>query len=122
MEYNYREAMKRDILQYLEDNYTFTEEEAAELDRDSFREEVEERLWTADEVTGNASGSYTFNRYKAQEYVLANWDLMVEAIDCFDDWDRAKEYFRQSNFEALDVTIRCYLLSSVLEEVLEEYA
>ena len=38
-------------------------------------------MWNADSVTGNASGSYTFSRARAKEYVLGSTDLLKEAYE-----------------------------------------
>ena len=108
MEYNYREAITSDIKNYIKENYNSIDE----LDRDSLYNE----LWIADSVTGNASGSYTFSTYQAEENIAHNWNLIEEAFNEFgldpSELGRGAEY--------IDVTIRCYLLGEVLDEVLEE--
>lgn len=58
--YDYRETIKADIRQYIEDNGTWLGLE--DLDKDELFETLNDNLWTADSVTGNGSGSYTFNR------------------------------------------------------------
>ena len=35
-------------------------------DLEELEQSLNDDLWTVDSVTGNASGSYTFNRYQAQ--------------------------------------------------------
>ena len=61
MMYNYLKAMKSDIMDYIRNDVNTNEFTS--------REELEERLnddlWTVDSVTGNVSGSYTFNRWTA---------------------------------------------------------
>ena len=119
--YSYQQAMAADINNYLLDDYT--EEELRELlaDRDSFEEELRDRLWTADSVTGNASGSYTFNRWKASQYVVDNIELLDEAASEFGmDATSVGEAVLREDWEYLDVTIRCYLLGQMLAEVLDE--
>lgn len=72
-------------------------------------------------MTGNLSGSYTFNRYTALEYVVENMDLCVEALTEFcTDNDTIAKKFMESAWEWFDVTIRCYLLSGVASEVYKE--
>ena len=83
MKYNYLEAMVLDILEYISENYT--EEETREnfatrANRDKWAGELNDDLWAHDSVTGNASGSYTFNSYRAKEYVTENGDLLREAM------------------------------------------
>lgn len=116
--YNYHEAVADDIRQYLADNYTKEEilSRIAE-DRDEFYSQLNEDLWIEDSVTGNASGSYTFNRWKAEEYICHNIELLGEAVDEFGgDMDVLK-----NGAESCDVTIRCYLLPQAIDVVLDEY-
>ena len=119
--YSYQQAMAADINNYLLDDYT--EEELRELlaDRDSFEEELRDRLWTADSVTGNGSGSYTFNRWKASQYVVDNMELLERACYEFgEDESTIGAAFLREDWGFFDVTIRCYLLGEVLAEVLDE--
>ena len=113
--YDYREAMRDDIRAYLEENlenYDYT-------DMDDLREQLNDDLWVEDSVTGNGSGSYTFNAAKAKEYVLDgdNMDLLIEAEEEFGG-DLGATIKR--GWEVCDVTIRCYLLGQILDEVLKE--
>ena len=122
MYYNYREAMKEDILEYIKDNYTTDEiRDNLETDRDGWEQDLNDALWVEDSVTGNASGSYTFNTWKAKEYVSENMDLLNEAMDEFCTETRTiAEHFLNEDWEWFDVSIRCYLLSSALSEALDE--
>ena len=117
MAYDYREAMKDDIVQYIEENINLDEYE----DNDELYEALEEDLWVADSVTGNGSGSYTFNREEAKKYVVDNMDLVGEMIEEFDiDAKTIGEKFKEQDWEYFDVSVRCYLLGEVLGDVLEE--
>ena len=112
-DYNYILAMEDDIRNYLEYDYDFLDYD----DFDSAYDELYNKLWMSDSVTGNASGSYTCNTYKAEEYLCHNMELLINACYQFgqsigDAVERGAEY--------CDVTIRCHLLSSVLYGVLEE--
>lgn len=112
-EYDYREALKDDIREYLEDqNFKTSDYESI----DQARESIYEDLWVEDSVTGNGSGSYTFNRWQAEEYLCHNFDLLQEAYEEF-----GYGTIQLDNPEASDVTIRCYLLGECLEDVLGEY-
>lgn len=118
--YDYKEAMMNDLRDYVRDNVSdFSEFENA----DDLANWLNENCWNSDSVTGNASGSYTFNSYKARDYVLDNMDLLEEvaAEFCLDDSTVAKD-FLSGNWEYFDVTIRCYMLSACAAEVAEEYA
>jgi hypothetical protein len=118
MKYNYYGAVSGDIMEYIREN--FTEEEIRENlteDRSSWEEVLNELMWTDDSVTGNASGSYWFSSYKAEQALVGNWDLLRDALyefgcDNVNPLDKGAEY--------CDVTIRCYLLGECLAEVLDD--
>lgn len=85
-------------------------------DRDELEQVANDELWTDDGVTGNASGSYYCNAWKAEEAICHNWDLLEEAIDEFGgDTDILKQ-----GVESCDVTIRCYLLGQAIAAALDE--
>lgn len=84
--------------------------------RDELEQIANDVLWTDDGVTGNASGSYYCNAWKAEEAICHNWDLLEEAIDEFGgDTD-----ILQQGAESCDVTIRCYLLVQAIGAALDE--
>lgn len=119
--YDYEEAMKEDIMNYIREN--FTPEELKE----KTPEELEDEMFTADSVTGNGSGSYTFSTVKAKQNVLAedrhgisNIDLLREAYTGFGCLHSIGDDFISEEWEKMDVTIRCYLLPSILDDVLHE--
>lgn len=109
--YDYYEAIKNDIKEYIKDHDIDVTSE--EFDRD----ELCDRLWNADSVTGNASGSYTFSTWKAEENLCHNWDLLKEALEEFGQDD---VNILERGPEWCDVTIRCYLLGQCLNEVVDE--
>ena len=114
--YDYLNAMKEDIREYLNDNYTEAELAEALEDREEFEAVLNDDLWTADSVTGNASGSYYCNAWKAEEAVCHNLDLLSEAMQEFCcDVDALSK-----GAEWCDVTIRCYLLGQAISEVIAE--
>lgn len=105
--YDYREAVRNDILRYLEDrDVGYISDEKAD--------EILDDLFVEDSVTGNASGSYTFNRWKAEEYICHNLDLVEEALEEF-----GRKFCCEA--ETLDVTVRCHLLGEVFAEVVDEW-
>ena len=116
--YNYRLEEKNDIYNFITENYADIKSELEE--RDSFYESLYDQLFVEDSVTGNASGSYTFNRYQARKYVLDNDDLLREAYEAFCCMDSLGDDFIEENYEKMDVTIRCYLLSECLNDVLDD--
>lgn len=117
MKYNYQEAIKSDILEHITDNYSPDEIREKLADRDEWEDNLHDELWIEDSVTGNASGSYTFNTWEAEENICHNLDLLRDALDEFGgDYSEALE----KGAEYCDVTIRCYLLYSAISDALDE--
>ena len=85
-------------------------------DRDDLEQIANDELWVDDGVTGNASGSYYYNTWKAEEALCHNWDLLEEAID---ELGGDKDILKKG-VEACDVTIRCYLLGQAIDAALDE--
>ena len=114
---NYLEQMKEDIRNYIEENGIVVTSE----NREEVEEKLNDDLWIDDSVTGNASGSYTFNSYKAKEYVVDNMELLQETISEFCiDAETVAEKFINEEWEYFDVSIRCYLLGSAISETLDD--
>ena len=114
--YNYYEAVKEDVKRYIEDDIDINEALAEAGDVDALIETLNNDLWVNDSVTGNASGSYTFNTWQAEENLCHNMDLLQEALQ---EFGCGIEYLERGA-EACDVTIRCYLLGGAISEVIEE--
>lgn len=110
MKYDYLKNMTEDVKEYIKENYG-----GEEIDKESLYDE----LWVEDSVTGNGSGSYTFNREVAREFVYYNEDLLQKAFEefCCSVEEIAKHMF---DYEWQDVTIRCYLLYEAIDKALEE--
>lgn len=116
--YNYLEAMKEDVK-----NYIMDEIETKDFsDREELEEKLNEDLWISDSVTGNASGSYTFNTCKAKEYVLVDGldHLRESALEGFTTSEEIGKMFVSEDWETMDVIIRCFLLNSAIYEALDE--
>ena len=111
--YNYLEAVAADVVEYIKNEITLTDYES----REELEEALNDELWTADSVTGNASGSYYCNAWKAEEALAHNWDLLAEALT---EFGQDGTNVLKQGAEAMDVTIRCYLLGQAIAEALEE--
>ena len=109
--YDYEEAVKDDIREYLRDHGV-----EGRIDED-LRQKLEDDMFVGDSVTGNASGSYTFSAWRAEENLCHNWDLIGECAEHFgvDDTSLSK------GAEYWDVSIRCYLLDQCLTEIVNEW-
>ena len=106
----YLEDVKNDIINYIDDSGISLEE------ADFY--DLEEELFVTDSVTGNASGSYTFNRWQAKENVKENLDEVIEAITDFGyDAKFLGDCIIDGDWERLDVITRCYYVSSALAAI-----
>ena len=110
--YNYFENVKEDVKNYILENYT-KEELAEGIDEG----ELYDNAFLSDSVTGNASGSYTFNTWQAEENIAYNMDILADAMAEFcesvgDAIEKGAEF--------CDVSIRCYVLGQVIGEAIEE--
>lgn len=120
MAYDYKEAIKEDVIEYINENI--------DLDAVDSREELEEQLnddlWAEDSVTGNGSGSYTFDRHQSYENVQGDPDAMDYIRDLVSEFEvgaeTVAEKFLDEDYEYWDVSIRCYLLGEAIGEALDE--
>lgn len=105
---DYRKQLKNDLLEYAEESQGYVET----------LEEFRDSCWTADSVTGNGSGSYTFNTYQAEENVkdVIFSDELLEMFQEF-GYDRVP---LEKGAEYIDVSIRCFLLDKVLNTIEDE--
>ena len=113
--YDYRKAMKEDIYDYIREGIDLDDWRGK---RCELEEALNDQLWITDSVTGNASGSYFFSAWKAEEAITHNWDLLEEAMETFGDECNPIE----RGAEWCDVTIRCYLLGECIGLVLNEFS
>ena len=111
--YDYRQNVKDDVKNYIKENEIHWTED----DRDDVQEKLNDDLWVEDSVTGNGSGSYTFNTWKAEENVCHNTDLLAEALE---EWGQQGENILEKGAEWADVTIRCYLLGECIGTAMDE--
>lgn len=110
--YDYLEAVTNDVRDYISSEIDFKDFDSL----DGLREYLNDELWTVDSVTGNGSGSYTFNAYEAEENLCHNWWLLEDACNEFGCLEEAIS----KGPEYCDVTIRCHLLPEAIEVALEE--
>ena len=111
--YNYLENVTADAKQAILENlnyWSFT-------NREELEEVANDELWINDSVTGNASGSYTFSTWQAEENLCHNMDELEDACNEFgqDIGEAVKQ-----GAEYCDVTIRCYLLGQAISAAIDE--
>ena len=116
MKYNYLEAVTADVIDHIREEVNTSDYE----NREALSEFLNDELWVCDSVTGNASGSYTFNRHKAREFIFADPDTVSEALRefCVDATTVAEKFLNQ-DWEYFDVTARCYVLGQAIEAAID---
>ena len=110
--YDYKEAIMKDIAEFFEEN-----PEAVKLcptDTLMFSMLIDE-----DSITGNRTGSYFSNAFKAREALRGNEELYEDAVDAMGTNDDYKEYF--SNPESADVLVRMFVISENMNEIFKKY-
>ena len=105
---DYREELKNDLLSFAEESKGYVN------DLEQFRDNA----FVEDTVTGNGSGSYTFNSKQAEENIK---DLIFdeELLRMFKDFGYDHVPFEKGP-EYIDVSIRCFLVDEVINENEEE--
>ena len=111
--YNYYEAVTADIIDYINNEINFSDY----TDREELEQKLYDELFVSDSVTGNTSGSYYCNAWKAEKALCHNLDILREAIEEYGVED-AEKYLDDP--EAADVAIRCYILGQCISDALDE--
>lgn len=109
MKYRYIPTMVEDI------KSAVSYDPELEREEDESDDDYADRLYEAlivSGVTGNESGSYTYNSTEAMGFVADNWDLMVEAYEQMALEAKIADF----DPETADVVIRCYLLGEAIAE------
>lgn len=114
--YDYYKNVREDIKQRLNEWLDFDRINDYS-DIDEVISAVYDDFFNSDSITGNGSGSYTFNSWAAEENLCHNMDLLKEALD--ELGGELNDYIDSA--EACDVTIRCYVLGQLVGEVVKEF-
>lgn len=116
MNYNdYYEEVKNDAIEAIDEQF-----DNGYWDEDTEWDVVYDNLFVDDSVTGNGSGSYTFNAFKACENVSGAIfdDRIIRALDNIGcDTEQIMHYVRNNDPESIDVCIRCAMLNEVYDEI-----
>ena len=114
--YDYYDAVKEDVLKAIKEDDELLPRE--DEDTAEYEERLTYALW-ASEVTGNGPYAYYFrDEEDAIAAVMWNLNLCREAYREFGMDEDAVAFM--SNIRSADVTIRCYILPSVIHDIIEE--
>ena len=112
----YLAMIEDDVREWINDNIDLDEYKG---NRDALKEKLNDELFNENCITGNASGSYYCDAYKAEEDLEHCWDLLAEALEEF-GYDISATEMLDKGAEWCDVTIRCYLVGEAIRNVLDE--
>lgn len=107
----YKAQVYGDAVTFIDDNYR----------NYSDYQELYDDMFIDDSVTGNGSGSYTFNGYAAEENVK---DLLFDdAFACAarDNGYQTNDIFGIESGETIDVMARCFALSEISWQLEDHY-
>ena len=114
--YDYYDAVKEDVLHAIEEDDELLPRENE--DEEDYEERLTDALWTS-KVTGNGSYAYYYSDEEdAIAAVMWNLDLCREAYQEFGVDEDAVDFM--SNIRSVDVTIRSYILPSIIHDIIEE--
>lgn len=113
--YNYYEEVLQAVEEEVKDYYT--PEMLEPVDLEDYEDKLNDALWVDDGVTGNASGSFFCNAYKAEEALSGNWGLAGEALEEF-GYNDINAF--EKGAEWVDCIVRCYLLNSCISDYIEQ--
>ena len=112
----YLDMIENDVREWINENIDLDEYKG---NRDGLEEKLNDELFNEDSITGNASGSYYCDAYKAEEDLEHCWDLLAEALEEF-GCDISATEMLDKGAEWCDVTIRCYLVGEAIHNVFDE--
>ena len=114
--YDYHDAVKEDVLNAIKEDDELLPRE--DEDASDYEERLTDAFW-ASEVTGNGPYAYYYSDEEdAIAAVMGNLDLCRESYREFGVDEDAVAFM--SNICSADVTIRCYILPSVIHDIIEE--
>lgn len=108
---DYRDQVKEDILTFARECYDYNPHVTVD--------EIIDNAWTADTVTGNGSGSYTFSTWQARKNLTEDgliWD--DELLEMFEEWGDDHVPI-EKGAEHIDVSIRCFFVREFEDDVRE---
>ena len=80
MAYDYRQAIRDDIREAVQEYMNYHGEIQYSGDLMAAYDDIREELWVDDSVTGHASGSYTFSTYDAEENICHNMGALNTGV------------------------------------------
>lgn len=132
LSYDYKEEVKKDIFEYLKENY-MNDEIFDYIYKDGnnyfvefnehFTEKTIKEVQEDDYVTGYGGGSYVYDKATAKEYVLADGIDILDSMRFDDLIDRETigDYFLDENWQAMDFNCRWYCCIEAAEDAVNDF-
>lgn len=121
MKYDYTAAMVEDILDWMQENAQSIADNVNTSDRIALANYLTAALAKVDQ-TGEGSGSFTFSKETAEEYVVSNLELVAQAYKGLPDPDGALDLCADiiaDRWETIDVNVRRYYMPLAIWRAVE---
>lgn len=124
MKYNYDEAIKKDIRQWIEDDgeyrfcladYKHTYDHFRDTAARVICDALYDLLWDCDRVTGYMTG-YDMPE-ECEKYLDGNWELAKRAVETQDSEEAWQRYMDEKDYVGIDTNVRLYLLYGCLIDI-----
>jgi len=119
----YVELVKKSLEDNKETILELLKEKEVDLhDEQEVSDTIVENFTNSDEITGNGSGSFTFNTNEAKDIVSENIDDVVTILNelGYNANEKVGEAFIEGRWEELDVMARSFALSQSATEFANE--
>jgi len=119
----YVELVKKSLEDNKETILELLKEKEVDLhDEQEVSDTIVENFTNSDEITGNGSGSFTFNTNEAKDIVSENIDDVVTILNelGYNANEKVGEAFIEGRWEELDVMARSFVLSQSATEFANE--
>lgn len=117
--YDYLKAVTKDVLDYIEEDYGDNITKIAEKSEDEFKEELYDKLYNDDHVTGGGSQIYTYDIDKAEQQLMYNHELFAKAYEDLAQDGQEDLFYYLCDVRNADVLIRKYLLIDAINNAIE---
>ena len=115
--YDYNDVTKANICDYIKNNHDDFSELISIEEREKLERKLIEQLLESDDVTGNPSGAYFSSSEEAEDALRYNHNFLGDAMVYY---NLDGHYLQENSVSKLDVLIRCYLVETRTDTVIDE--
>ena len=115
--YNYRENIKKDIMQYIKDNINIEDFD----DVEDFKIYLAKILLIPNEITGEINNSYTNDSVLSEIFLVGNLSLLSKSLEYFHNTNNINiTNILNRGAEYCDMIVRKYILETSIDEILNQ--